>query len=81
MRRLVPIETVLLFQTPALLQTPTTRVIQMAPNRQQNGAKGRLASVLINEWKDRIEEVEGARATETWNKIVEEVNKGEIQKL
>ena len=32
-------------------------------------------SVLVSEWKDRIKEVESARATETWNKIVEEVNK------
>ena len=46
-----------------------------------NGAKSAAkwgegqTSVLVSEWKDRIEEVESARATETWNKIVEEVNK------
>ena len=46
-----------------------------------NGAKSAAkwgegqTSVLVSEWKERIEEVESARATETWNKIVEEVNK------
>ena len=46
-----------------------------------NGAKSAAKwvegqiSVLVSEWKDRIEEFESARATETWNNIVEEVNK------
>jgi hypothetical protein len=46
-----------------------------------NGAKSAAkwgegqTSVLVSEWKERIEEVESARATETWNKVVEEVNK------
>ena len=52
-----------------------------------NGAKSaakcveRQISVLVSEWKDRIEEFESARATERWNKIVEEVNKSGDQKL
>lgn len=46
-----------------------------------NGAKAttkwreRETSVLVSEWSDRIEEVESARATETWHKIADAVNK------
>ena len=52
-----------------------------------NGAKSAAkwgewqTSVLVSEWKDKIEEVESARATETWNKIVEKSTSREIQKL
>ena len=51
-----------------------------------NGAKSAAkwgegqTSVLVREWKERIGEVESARATETWNKIVEEVNKSDDPK-
>lgn len=37
-------------------------------------------SVLVSEWKERIEEVESARATETWHKIVEAVNEAGSRK-
>ena len=33
-----------------------------------------------NEWKERIDDVESARATETWHRIVQEVNKVGTQK-
>ena len=47
----------------------------------QNGAKTSTkwgeaqTSVLVNEWKERIDDVESARATETWHRIVQEVNR------
>ena len=47
--------------------------------KDQNGAKSKWSetqsSVLVSEWKEKIDEVESARATETWHKIAEEVNK------
>lgn len=52
----------------------------------QNGAKTSTkwgeaqTSVLVNEWKERIDDVESARATETWHRIVQEVNKVGTQK-
>ncbi|XP_028411456.1 trihelix transcription factor GT-2-like [Dendronephthya gigantea] len=55
-------------------------------NTDRNGAKSSSkwgeaqTSVLVSEWKERIEEVESSRATEAWNKIVEAVNKAGSKK-
>ncbi len=62
---------------------PNTSAPSTANNTcDTNGAKSAArwdegqTSVLVSGWKERIEEVESA--AETWNKIVEEVNKGEV---
>ena len=53
----------------------------------ENGAKTSTkwgeaqTSVLVNEWKERIDDVESARATETWHRIVQNVNKVGTQEL
>ena len=36
------------------------------------------SSVLVHEWKERIEEVESSRATETWRQILDVMNKAGI---
>jgi hypothetical protein len=38
-------------------------------NTSNKWSEGQI-SVLVNEWKGRIDELESARATETWHKIV-----------
>ena len=38
------------------------------------------SSILVQEWKERIEEVESSRATETWRQILDVVNKAGIPK-
>lgn len=49
---------------------------------EENGAKpsqtkwsDTQASVLVEEWKERVEEVESSRSLEAWQKIVQAVNK------
>jgi hypothetical protein len=57
--------------------------IPIAPNVSEIGAKGNTTTrwreeqttVLVHEWKERIEELESSRATETWHHIVNAVNK------
>ena len=61
---------------PSCSATSTTNVLN-----SQNGTKtstkwGEIqTSVLVNEWKERIDDMKSARATEPWHRIVQEVNK------
>ena len=53
---------------------------------KNNGAKNKAkwsddqTLVLVQEWKDRVEDLESSRSVEAWNKIVAAVNKPGTEK-
>ena len=68
--------------------TTVTGTAQNATSSSENGAKGNTTTkwrdeqttVLVREWKERIEELESSRATETWRLIADAVNKAGSQR-
>jgi len=72
--------------------TPSVATSEIGPsqdlqNRElANGAKNTpkwsddQTLVLVQEWKDRVEDVESSRSVEAWNKIVTAVNKAGTEK-
>ncbi|XP_028404838.1 uncharacterized protein LOC114527411 [Dendronephthya gigantea] len=59
--------------------------VAINPSSQEIGAKltrwrEEQTTVLVHEWRERIEDLERSRATETWRLIAEAVNKAGTQK-